>query len=408
MCRLYIPLKKLKQHVNYVLYYRHILYSTNVMNMHLLKLLLFSIVGIISFIACKPAKNKQIAHTSSHFTYAHNIRSNERGDTVIVYVTKGSIVDSITYILCDSTPALTNDMAKKIFYIQVPVTRVAALSTTEIACIDQIGQTQSIMAVCDVFRVSNTTIQHRYKNGELLDLGSSMNENREKILIAKPDVVIKTLFTLQEIQKDAVLIQSGIPVVYINNWLETTALGRTEWIKFIGLLYGKQTLADSVFASIEKRYHELSAMVKHQTHKPKVLAGDMIKDVWYLPGGNSYMAQFITDAGGEYVYANNTITGSSAVNIEQLIGYAKHADVWVGGDCMTKKELFQKNESYTYIPVCNKNRCFNYHNRRTPQGGNDYWESGTIRADYILADLIHIFHPTVLPEHELVYFKNIE
>jgi len=365
-------------------------------------------VFYLFIISCNQSKIIHNSSKSTLFRYAQNIRSSKNRDTVIVYISQGNKTDSITYILCKNTSPKKNDITRKIFYVPIPVTHVAALSTTEIACIDAINQTESIIATSDIFRISNPTIQKKFKEGTILDLGTSMNENREKILIAKPDVVIKTFFSPQDIQKDAILLQSGIPVIYINNWLEKSPLGRTEWIQFIGMLYGKEHEADSVFSVIETQYRELSNKVKNLQNKPKVLAGDMIKDVWYLPGGASYMAQFIKDAGGDYIYANNTITGSSAVNIEQLIGYAKQADVWIGADCMTKQELLKKNNSYTYIPVCNSKRCYNYHKRRTPQGGNDYWESGTIRADYILADLIHIFHPTILPEYTLVYFKNIE
>lgn len=365
-------------------------------------------LGIFAFVSSCSNKSSHSTSKSSKFRYAQNIWSNDRGDTVKIYIAQGAVTDSITYILCDSVDVQPNNIAKKIFYVPVPVRRVAALSTTEIACIDQIGQINSIMAVCDMFRVSNSTLQQRFSHGEILDLGTSMNENREKILMVKPQVVVKTLFSLQDIQKDAVLLQQGIPVVYINNWQETNPLGRTEWIKFIGMLYGTQALSDSVFNSIETKYNSLKSLVDTIQDRPKVLAGDMIKDTWFLPGGQSYMAQFIHDAGGDYIFAQNTNTGSAPVNIEQLLGYAKQATVWVGAESLTKYALFQKSESYRYIPVCNTSQCYNYHKRITPQGGNDYWESGTIRADYILADLIHIFHPHVLPTHELVYFKNIE
>lgn len=383
---------------------------THISIKNLYQFFIIILLPVMSIISC----TNQTTHSSSspslsnRFKYAQNIRANERGDTIIVYVHTATKKDSITYILCDSGQVKPHNLQQKIMYIQVPITRVAALSTTEIACIDEIKQTHTIMAVCDIFRVSNPTIQQKYSEGKIIDLGTSMNENREKILLTKPDIVIKTLFSIDEIQKDKVLIDNGIPVLYINNWQEISPLGRTEWIQCLGLLYKTTEQTDSIFSAIETKYNTLKEKVLHIQNKPTVLAGDMIKDVWYLPGGNSYVAQFIKDAGGNYIYAHNSNTGSSPVNFEQLLGYAKHVDVWIGTESISKTELLHKSTSYSYLSVCKTKNCYNYHKRRTPKGGNDYWESGTIRADVILADLIHIFHPTVLPNHSLVYFQNIE
>lgn len=345
---------------------------------------------------------------SSLFSYTTNIKSNATGDTVIVYFSKTNQSDSITYILCDSASLKPADLHKKIFYVQVPVQRVAALSTTEIACIHEIAETESIIASCDIFRITNPIIHERFAQGLIADLGSSMNENREKVMLVRPDVIIKTLFSTQEIQKDAILIQQGIPVIYINNWLENTPLGRTEWIKFIGLLYGEYARADSIFRIIESHYDSLKTLVATKPQKPKVLAGDMLKDIWYLPGGKSYLAHFIRDAGGDYVYSQSEEYGSAPVNIENVIEYAKHATIWVGADSRTKQEIRDKNYLFNHFHILDSGSVYHYKKRSNAAGGNDYWESGIVRADYVLADFIKIFHTDVLPNYELKYFGKVE
>jgi len=301
-----------------------------------------------------------------------------------------------------------SDFAKKIFYIQIPIKRVAALSTTDIAMINELGFTESIIASCDIFRMSNEYLRNKYTEGKLFDLGSSMNENQEKVLEIHPDLLIKSAFGIEFLEKDRLIFNSNIPILYINNWQETSPLGRAEWIKLIGMMYGQEQKSDSVFAVIEKKYKDLQTKVANIKQKPIVLAGDMIKDVWYLPGGNSYVAGFIADAGGNYVNSKNTSTGSVPLSFEKILELSSQVTVWIGTDADSYKAMYKTNKMYELLPVCQKKNCFNNNKRKNKFGGNDYWETGSARPDYLLADLIKIFHPSVLPHYEMYFFNKLE
>jgi iron complex transport system substrate-binding protein len=58
--------------------------------------------------------------------------------------------------------------------------------------------------------------------------------------------------------------------------------------------------------------------------------------------------------------------------------------------------------------VLKNGHVFNNDARSSLAGGNDYWESGTVRPDLVLADLIEVFHPDLLTDHSFVYYRQLK
>ena len=174
------------------------------------------------------------------------------------------------------------------------------------------------------------------------------------------------------------------------------------------MLYNKFNVADSLFRSIESEYFRLQKLANAEQEKPIVVAGDMVQDVWYMPGGNSYMASFIKDAGGKYVFSENEETGSVPLSFEYVLELSQHAEYWIGAQAHNLADLRLANNLYEKLPVFFGGHCYSYYSQTNDYGGNNYWEHGYVRPDIVLADIVRILHPQILPNHSLVFYKNLE
>ncbi|MDA3882757.1 MAG: ABC transporter substrate-binding protein [Bacteroidales bacterium] len=368
--------------------------------------------GIIVFFtiiaSCSNQQQTSTHHADNIFTHAKNIYSAKGSNRVTIYFSWNSHRDSLVYILTDSSSSNNNKKQNKGIHITTPLSQVAALSTTHIGMIHELEKTESIRGICDYFRISNPAILQKYYNNEITDLGSSMNLNKESIITLKPDAIFKVAFNAEDIKENALFQKINIPIIYTYSWHEKTPLARAEWIKFFGMLYNCRDKADSIFNQVEKRYLELQALADTITHKPQILAGDMIKDTWYMPGGESYFGNYICDAGGNYIFSHDSSTGSVPINIEKVLEISKDAHIWVGVQTESYADLQSKSKTYSHLHAFQKHNCYNYFARTNGDGGNDYWETGFVRPDIVLADLIHIFHPDILPNHSLVFYKKLE
>lgn len=349
---------------------------------------------IISFVACNLSQKATAPNEENIFKYAQNLYSRQGSDTVVVYFPWADGRDSMVYCL--------NEIHKN---LPIPNTSIAALSTTDIAMLSELGLIDKITGVCDYFRISNEAVQERYKNGFIQNVGTSMEVNIESLLALHPDIVITSAFNRADIQKYQ---HVQCPVVFTTSWQEVSPLARVEWIRFLGMILGVQEQADSVFFEIEKKYNAMKSLTDSVKQKPIVLAGAASNDIWYMPGGASYIATFIADAGGDFIGKDNTNTGSVVMNFEQVLQLSSNADVWVGCDEKSYEDLDAINKNYKLLSVYQKRTIYNRSKRCNANGGNDYWEYGYVRPDIVLADYIKIIHPELLPDYDPVFFEGLK
>ena len=203
--------------------------------------------------------------------------------------------------------------------------------------------------------------------------------------------------------------ESGIPVLYDNEWMEASLLARSEWIRFIACFFNKEMLADSLFQAVSTNYGRLKKLAATaKTKKPEVLSGDDFRGSWYLPGGKNFTAQLFTDAGAMYKYRSDTTSGSRPFTFEQVLKDFNRADIWVGVTNGGSLAALQKlDERYALFQSFRKGNVFAYNNRTTPAGGNDFWESAVAKPDELLSDYIKAFHPELLPDAPWHYLKKL-
>ena len=315
---------------------------------------------------------------------------------------------SITYLLYSGESALPESVKYDVA-IPVPVSRVICTSTTHIAMIGALEERGSIIGVSGKQYINDPLIRSGIKNGDVQDIGYEQSMNYEMILTIKPDVIFMYGVTGDVTPIISRLISLGIPVVLNAEYLESDPLARTEWIKFMSCFYNKLDKGIEFFGQQEEAYLQLKNIISTVPNRPSVLAGLPWKNTWWVPGGRSHAAVLIRDAGGRYIWENDSSKEALALDIEAVYNQAGQADFWINsGSAASLTELLNTDPRLQLFKPYRDSSVYNNNARLNLSGGNDYWESGVIYPFLVLKDLISIFHPEILQEHTLVYYKKME
>lgn len=360
---------------------------------------------VISFllIQCKKEdKRKTETAIKSNITYAKNFDIvNENGQkTLIIKKVFQNSEKQFKYILGNK-----NGLNE----LKIPVKKLVVTSTSHIPMIELLNAEKTLVGFPHTKYVSSKKTRNLIKNGHITELGSEQSINTEKLLELEPNLVVG--FSLHPNNKLYNNIKKiGIPVVFNGEWLEETPLGRAEWIKFFGVLLGKEKEADSIFKSIEKSYLTTKKIATKTTKKkPTILSGSLFKDVWNVPAGESFMAKFLDDANLNYLWKNTKGTGSLQLNLESVLDKGKNADFWIGaGLYQTKEQLLNANKHYAEFTPVIKNNVYTIGNKRGETGGLIYFEIAPVRPDLVLKDLIKITQPELLPNYEFTFFEKMK
>jgi iron complex transport system substrate-binding protein len=277
-----------------------------------------------------------------------------------------------------------------------------------------IGKSELTVGVSGIDFISDKYVNdHRDK---VRDVGYDNNIDYEMLIALAPDIVL--LYGINAASAmELKLRELGIPYAYIGEYVEPSPLGKAEWVVAIAEIAGCREAGEKFFSEIPARYNHLKELAASATSKPKVMLNTPYADSWYMPSTDSYMARLIDDAAGDYLYDRNTDNTSAVVDNEEAYLMAASADRWINvGQFYSLKELHSRYPKLTSIECVKSGNVFNCTRRLSPRGGNDFWESGVIRPDIILSDLIKIFHPELSlpatdesqPEGELYYYTQLE
>ena len=285
--------------------------------------------------------------------------------------------------------------------------RVVVTSTTHLPYLELLGLEDKLVGFVGTPNIYSEKINERLKAGEIKEVGINGKINLELLLASQPDLVIAFDLGGESSILDKI-VEAGIPIVYNSDFLEETALGRAEWIKFFGYIFDKSKIADSIFSGMVERYQYLKNLTQNVTERPSVFSGVVYGDTWFLPGGKNWSAQFIKDAGGTYVWEDNLSSGWLELSFETVLDRAREARFWIGvASINTRTELMAQDARYELFEAYQEQRIYNYNKRIGNDGGFDFFESAYARPDLVLADLIRILHPELLPDHPTYYFQKI-
>jgi iron complex transport system substrate-binding protein len=307
------------------------------------------------------------------------------------------------YILYKETiPQVTNAEA-----IKIPIQSAIVTSTSHLPPFEYLQALDVLKGFPVLSHISSQAILAQHQAGKLQDVGTAQGINLEKVMDMEPELVMAFAMG-SEYDVHQKLKRAGIPVLLNADYMEPSALARAEWIKLFGLLLGKYEAAEAYFNQVKNAFDSLTQLSLNVPNRPQVMSGIMYGDVWYAPGGSSWAAEMLQLAGGEYLWKDENESGSLKLSYESVLDMAAEADVWIGAaNFGSLTALTESDHRYANFQPLKSGRIYTYTKRLGEKGGNDYLESGYYRPDLILADLIAILHPDLLPDYETYYYQAL-
>jgi iron complex transport system substrate-binding protein len=294
--------------------------------------------------------------------------------------------------------------------IEIPVKSLAAMSSMHIGLLGFLDAENVLAGLGSLQYVYSPKVIELIRAGKIVEVGRDQGLNDEKVIEMHPDLVMTVGNPGGKMDHYRTLKEAGIPVLINSEWVEQTPLARAEWVKLMAALLDKEALVNQKFAQVASEYERLAALARKAAKKPTVLSGLNTRDAWFMPAGDSYMARFFKDAGADYQWYDTPATGSLPLSFEAVYPFALKADYWlnVGFDSRdTRKSIIAQDARYADFKATQTGRLYSYNRLVSDQGSNDFFESGSVNPHTVLADMIRIFHPDLLPGHQLVYYKQL-
>ena len=311
-----------------------------------------------------------------------------------------------TYILKQKNAVLP-DSLQKYNTIEVPLKSIVVTSTTIIPYFELLGVEKRLAGFPNTNYISSKKTRKLIDNNTVKDVGQNEKLNIEMLIEMSPDLIVTFGIDNNNPTIDN-LTKSGLKVFIQADWMEQSPLGKAEWIKLYGELFGKEKLAKSQFDAIVKNYKDAIALVASKKPTATVLYGTMYQDQWYVAKANSWVAQFLKDAKANYLWSNVAGTGSIGLSFEQVLEKAKTANYWIAtGPYKTVAELNAINSHYSQFDAFKSKQVYTFEGKIGATGGTIYYESAASRPDLVLKDYIKIFHPELLPNYTFTFAQKL-
>lgn len=352
------------------------------------------------FTACG-RHNISEGEVGGEFEDAELISLYDRGNYEEVVVTSPDGKEEARYVLLGKTDSIPEGKPENAVVLRVPLSSFAIDSEVYASALEELGCGGSVKGMFDAQFVTSPGLKPLIENGQISNLGSPSSPAIEKLLELQPESVMVSYYDGMQMTG---IDKLGVPVVKMYDLQETSPLGRAEWLRFIGRLAGKAETADSIFDSVKKRYLSLKTEVDSKSFKPKVLTDTPYEGVWYVPGGASYQAALLKDAGGNYFKGSDKSTGSLNLSMEQVLDGGADADIWLiksFGDAPTLRSLKNENPLFEELKPFKTGEIY----------FSDTSRSGLFREFPFHPDLLlEDYHKIFAGENTsaLRYFKKIE
>lgn len=346
----------------------------------------------------------EVIYSPTHAT-GFEIRGCEEGNsTLIVVKNPWQGADDVEQMLLIDRDGTFNTSGTDIQRIDHDAKRIICMSSSYVAMLSTIGKQEAIAGVSGINFISDKYVAAN--SDKIGDVGYDNNINYEMVVALNPDLVL--LYGVMGASgMESKLRELGIPYLYLGEYVESSPLGKAEWMVAVGEITGVRDKAVEIFSTISERYTALATEVSLAAKERKqVMLNTPYRDSWFIPSEQNYIARIIRDAGGEPFTIAGTGNSSQPIDIEQAYIWASEADVWLNvGACNSLEELIRQNPKFADVKAVREIRVYNNNARQTTQGGSDFWESGVVRPDVILQDLVTILQGN---EGELYYYKQLK
>ena len=286
--------------------------------------------------------------------------------------------------------------------VRTPICRALVYSSVHTSLFSELGSLDAVKGVVDSQYFIDSTLVAGIKAGSIADCGNSMNPTVEKVIDMQPDAIL--LSPYQDASYGQIT-KLDIPIIECADYLEFDPLGRAEWMKFYGELVGRRVEADSIYNARVTAYNDVKQKASGAKTRPTVVTEMVISGVWNVPGGQSYMARILNDAGGRYLWADDKNTGSLALDFNQVLAVAHDADYWfikwtninslkdLQGAFDLNKEMAAFKNKRVYVCDTDKTRFFD----RIP-----------FHPEALLREFAAILHPELFPDFTNQMYHHID
>jgi iron complex transport system substrate-binding protein len=351
---------------------------------------------------------KEITLEKNSITHAKSLSIEEGEKFTIVKVTNPwpNAKETFTYVLRKNKSEIPSNYSK-FPIIDVPLKSSIVTSTTIIPFLEQLGVENKLIGFPHTDYISSEKTRALIEKGKILNVGQNESLNIEKIIELNPDVLVSFCVdnvnpTLKNLEKN------GIKVLIQADWMEQTPLGKAEWIKLYGALFGKEKEAKSIFNTIEKNYNDALTIIKNENKKPSILLGSLYQDQWFVPNGNSWLAYYMKDAKGNYLWQHTEGTGSTPLSFEKVLEIAHAADKWITSGFNSLNDMKKVNSNYAAFDAFKKGEAYSFEVKKGKTGGVIYYEQSPARPDLVLKDFIKIIHPELMKDYEFTFATKIK
>ncbi|WP_395074736.1 ABC transporter substrate-binding protein [Flavobacterium sp.] len=379
------------------------------MNPSFLKI--FFLFILTTFVGCK--KNAEISNAakfkiSNSIQYAKGLEIYKYSGFSVLKVKNPwpKANKDYSYILQEKN-GIIPDSLKQNTIIQIPVKTIVVTSTTHIPSLEMLGVENTLIGFPNLNYISSPKVRARIDSGNVEELGNNQSLNIEVAINLAPSIIVgygidNNNSSLDNLQK------SGLKVVLNGDWNEQSSLGKAEWIKFFGALYGQEQKALSIFEKIVKDYKSTLTLAEKASSNPTVLSGAMFQDVWYMPQGESWGSVFLKDAKSNYLWKDTKGTGSLSLSFETVLEKGQNADFWIQGQFSTLDEIEKTNKHYTQFKAFKTKNVYSFGNKKGKTGGNLFYELAPNRPDLVLKDILKMVHPELLPNYEMSFIEKLK
>ncbi len=363
-----------------------------------MRLLLFLILGLV-IIGCRGTDRlDEVSKDTMIYVgdtivndYAQAFRIIEHESFVQVDIIDPDI-DSVLYQY-----GIGEYVPKRFIKLKSEIEKIAALSSTHVGMIRELGLEEHILGVSDSKYLCDTI-----GASEWIDFGELGQADPELYLSNNPDLIMYSGFKL-DVPILKKLKQMGVSSMVNYDWKETHPLGRAEWLKVFGLLFREEKRSTEIFDKIKMEYLNIAKFIRNAPSSPTVLVGTIYGDIFNVPGGDSYMAQMLDDANVNYVYSSSNGTGSLNLSLEKVIISNRSTDYWINVAANSNQEILNMNENFKMLESFKNDQVYSYF-----YDVNCFWEGSAAAPQKVLSDLIHIFHPDQLERSKLNYYRRVK
>ncbi len=371
-------------------------------------------LGLVFLSGCKTETNdntkSEIQNTSSSnikYSVGFDIEPKQNFKLLHIFRHYNETADTLSYVLANEK-AIIPEAYAGFERIWTPVDNIALLHSSYLSYFKFCDAQNRIKAISEGKYVYDDSIYQAIQHGDLIEVGYGGTLDKEQLLASGIDLVVTVGWPNSPNKNQEMLRELGIPMLIFSEWQENTLLGRMEWVKVIAAITGSDSLANAKFDNIVGTYDSLKKIASTSNYAPKIVSNLPYKGSWYVPGGNSYVSNLLHDARGQYLWADDPEKGSLQLDFEAVYARGIGADIWINPDfAHSIEDISDTDERLMDFKAIQSGQVYNSINRTARKEANDYWESGIVNPHLVLADIIHILHPDLLPDYQLYYYKNI-